>query len=191
VSGFERVVVHVTTWLMALSGAVYFYMKHLMTGSDPFSALHHPWQPHALSLHVLTGPVAVFALGLIARDHILDRLFEPRQRRGRATGLIILALAAPMIVSGYLMQVLTDPGARRALVGAHVISGALYTLLFAGHLIVSRAAGSGANGNGRGDSRPRGRTPTRRLDRPGRRGIGSFTRRRAQVGPAGPEEMKP
>src|SRR2546425_10251890 len=191
VSGFERTIVHVTTWLMAITGAVYFFMKYLMTGSDPFSVLHHPWQPHALSLHVLTGPVAVFALGLIARDHILDRIFEPRQRRGRATGLIILALAAPMIASGYLMQVLTDPGARRILVGAHVISGALYTLLFAGHLIVSRAAGRGANGNGRGGSRLRGRTSTRHLDRPGRRGIGSLARRRAQVGPAGPEEVKP
>ena len=87
-SDLERALVHVTTWVMAITGAAYFYMKYVMSGSDPFSIIHHPWQPHALSLHVLGGPAAVFALGLIARDHILDRIFEPRQRRGRATASV-------------------------------------------------------------------------------------------------------
>jgi hypothetical protein len=130
-------------------------MKYLMTGSDPFSAIHHPWQPHALSLHVIAGPAAVFALGLIARDHILDRLLDTRQRRGRAGGIVILALAVPMIASGYLMQVLTDPGIRRVLAGAHVVSGALYALLFAGHLLASRSVRRGANGNGGSGDRAR------------------------------------
>jgi len=151
VSGLERALVGVSTWLMALTGAAYFFMKYLMSGDDPFSVIHHPWQPHALSLHVVAGPAAVFALGLIARDHILARIVEPRQRRGRATGLVLVALTIPMIVSGYLMQVLTDPGIRRVLVGVHVVSGALYVVLFAGHLIASRSARNGARGGvGRG-----------------------------------------
>lgn len=190
-SGFERVVVGATTWLMAITGAAYYFMKYRMTGSDPFSVIHHPWQPRALSLHVIAGPVAVFALGLIARDHILDRLLDPRQRRGRATGLVILALVLPMIVSGYLMQVLTDPGIRRVLAGAHAVSGALYTLLFAGHLFASRSVRRGANGNGGSGAPGRARRPASRLDRSGRRGIKSFSRIQAQVGPAGPEGMKP
>ena len=168
-SGFERAVVNATTWLMALTGAAYFYMKYMMVGRDPFSVLHHPWQPHVLSLHVLVGPVAVFALGLIARDHILDRIFEPRQRRGRATGLVILALAAPVIASGYLLQVVTDPGSKRVLVGVHVVGGTLYTAVYAGHFVAARLGRSGSNGNGRGGARARSSRPTR-LDPPGQRG---------------------
>ena len=189
-SGFERAIVHLTTWLMAITGTAYFCMKYLMRGSDPFSVLHHPWQPHALSLHVIVGPAAVFALGLIARDHILARIFEPRQRRGRATGLIILGLAAPMIASGYLMQVWTGPALKRALVCIHVVSGALYTLLFAGHLLASRSVRNGARGNGGSGARARTRGATL-LDRSGRRGIGLMARLRARFGPAGPEGMKP
>ena len=143
-SGLERALVGVSTWLMALTGAAYFFMKYLMSGDDAFSVIHHPWQPHALSLHVMVGPAAVFALGLIARDHILARIVEPRQRRGRATGLVLVTLTAPMVVSGYLMQVLTDPAIKRVLVGVHVISGALYVLLFAGHLVASRSGRNGA-----------------------------------------------
>jgi len=132
----------------------------------------------------------VFALGLIARDHILDRIFEPRQRRGRATGLVILTLAAPMIAAGYLLQVVTDPGLKRILVGVHVVGGALYTALYAGHLVASRPGRGGSNGNGRGGARARSRRAVR-LDPPGRRGIGSLIRRQARVGPAGPEGMNP
>ncbi len=188
-SGLERAIVGATTWLMAITGAAYFFMKYLMTGSDPFAVIHHPWQPHALSLHVIAGPAAVFALGLIARDHILDRLLDTRQRRGRASGVVILALAVPMIGSGYLMQVLTDPAIRRVLVGAHVLSGALYIMVFALHLLASRSVRRGANGNG--GSGARARRPACRLDRSGHRGIRSWARVQAQVEPAGPEGRKP
>jgi hypothetical protein len=191
VSGFERAIVGATTWLMAITGAAYFYMKYLMSGSDPFSAVHHPWQPRALALHVIVGPLAVFALGMIARDHILGRLLDPRQRRGRASGIVILGLAIPMIVSGYLMQVLTDPGIRRILAGGHALIGALYTLLFAGHLFASGSARRGANGNGGSGGAARARRRERRLDRRGQRGIKSLRRLEQRVRQAGSEGMKP
>ncbi|HEU4402302.1 MAG TPA: hypothetical protein VFT43_09370, partial [Candidatus Polarisedimenticolia bacterium] len=71
---FEKILLNLATGLAALSGFVYLVMKYFMTSDDPFSVLHHPWQPYALALHVLVGPAAVFALGLITRGHILDRL---------------------------------------------------------------------------------------------------------------------
>ncbi len=189
-SGFERSIVGLSTWLTAITGTAYFVMKYLMTTSDPFSTVHHPWQPHALSLHVLAGPIAVFALGLIAQDHVLERTLAPHQRRGRLTGLTITALALPMIASGYLMQVWTDPGARRILVGVHVIGGGLYTLLFAGHLVVSRSMRRSSNGQSGVGGRADGRRSNQRLDRPARRGIELLVRRRAVDSPAGLEEMK-
>jgi hypothetical protein len=161
VSPFERTLLHASTWLVALSGSVYFFMKYVMTGGDPYSVIHHPLQPHALSLHVLSAPILVFSLGLIARDHILGYLLESRQRRGRATGILAVSLAAPMIVSGYLMQVLTDPGPRRILSIIHLAGGALYVVLFVGHLVASRNGRRGANGSGAG--RPRSRRLARAL----------------------------
>ncbi|OLE67877.1 MAG: hypothetical protein AUG09_00245 [Acidobacteria bacterium 13_1_20CM_2_68_7] len=169
-TSFERALLNASTWLVAASGGAYFYMKYVMTGGGEFSVIHHPWQPGALSLHVLLGPLMVFALGLIAREHIIDRLRDSRQRRGRASGMIILALSLPMIVSGYLMQVVTDPAARRALAGIHITGGGLYVLLFAGHLVLSRN-GRNRSEDGRGTAR-RGRARGPRLDRPGRQGIG-------------------
>src|SRR5262245_47372457 len=154
-SGVEKAILHGTTWLMAITGSIFFWMKYVMKRSDPFSAVHHPWQPHVLSLHVIGGPLAVFALGWIFRDHILGSLLEPRRRTGRATGIVIVALAAPMIASGYMMQVLTDPASRRILVWVHVASGILYTGLFAAHLVASRRARAKGNGNGRAHARAR------------------------------------
>jgi hypothetical protein len=190
VTGFERAVVGATTWSMAITGAAFFWMKYMMTGDDPFSVIHHPWQPHALSLHVLGGPAAVFALGLIARSHILERLMGPRPGRGRATGIVLLALAVPMIASGYLMQVLTAPDTKRVLVGVHVAAGGLYTLLFVGHLVASRKTGRALNGPG-GRVVAHRRTMSRRLDPRGRRGIALFVRPPESGAPAGREGMKP
>ena len=160
-NSFERWLLNASTWLVAASGAAYFYMKYVMTGGGEFSAIHHPWQPGALSLHVLLGPALVFAIGLIARDHIIDRLRDARQHRGRASGIVIVALALPMIASGYLIQVVSDPTARRALVGVHVVGGGLYVLLYAGHLVASRN-GRARSENERGSarrSRSRARSP--------------------------------
>jgi len=189
VSRLEATLVGLATWGMTITGAAFFVMKYLMTSSDPYSVIHHPWQPQALSLHVIGGPIAVFALGLIARGHIVDRLLDPRQRRGRATGVALLALVVPMIASGYLLQVLTDETVKRVLVGTHVITGSLYALLFAGHLVTSglpRRKGNGGDAGAR-----RGRGTARRLALPGRRGIGSRVRRRAAETPAGREEKTP
>ena len=129
-STLERWLLNLSTGVATVTGLVYFYMKDVMRGEDPFSVLHHPWQPHALALHVLSGPVVVFALGLIARDHILGRLLDVRPHRGRRAGIVTMSLAAPMITSAYLLQVVSEPSLRRALVWTHLASGSLFALLF-------------------------------------------------------------
>ena len=182
-SGLERVLASATTWWMTITGAAFFVMKYLMSADDPYSVIHHPWQPHALSLHVIGGPLAVFALGLIAQDHILGRLRDPRQRRGRATGLVLVGLALPMVGTGYLLQVVTDETVKRVLVAAHVASGGLYAVLFLGHLLVSRSPGRRALEGGGPIARRSTRRAGHRLDRSGRRGIGWIVRGRAAVAP--------
>jgi hypothetical protein len=119
------------------SGLVYWTMKDLMRRRDEFSVLGHPWQPYALAAHVLVAPVLVFALGLIARDHILEGIRSRGAVAGWRTGMGLLGLAAPMIVSGYALQVVTQPGARRVTALVHLASGALFATLFLAHAAIA------------------------------------------------------
>lgn len=135
---FERILVNVSAVLTAATGTVYLVMKYFMTNEDPFSVLNHPWQSHVLALHLLISPVLIFALGLIMRDHVFGRFHEERARRGRASGIYTTLLVVPMIASGYLLQVFTDPEPRRWLAWVHIGSGVLFTLLFLVHLFASR-----------------------------------------------------
>jgi hypothetical protein len=133
-SRFENILLQASTWLSAASGLAFLLMKYLMENDDPFSVLGHPWQPHMLAVHLLVGPVVVFALGLISRDHVLDRYINGNGRGGRRSGTSTILLAAPMILSGYCLQIVTDESLHRLLVILHVASGLLFLLLFVLHL---------------------------------------------------------
>ncbi|HYH44472.1 MAG TPA: hypothetical protein VEG34_02210, partial [Thermoanaerobaculia bacterium] len=58
---FEAWTVHVSTLLVGGTGLVYAWMLYLLPADDPFSTLHHRWQPDVQHLHVLTAPLLVFA----------------------------------------------------------------------------------------------------------------------------------
>jgi hypothetical protein len=171
---FERILLHLSTWLTAGTGGVYIYMKYFMTSDDPFSVIHHPWQPHALALHLLVAPALIFALGLITREHVIGRLLDYRSPRARASGGLIVILAVPMISTGYLMQILTDPGARRGLAWAHIVTGVLFTVLFLAHLVSSPPLRRTLQEGGEAAARAIGRTAGTlllRLDWFGKRGL--------------------
>jgi undecaprenyl pyrophosphate phosphatase UppP len=136
-SRLESLLLNLSIGLSAISGVVYLVMRDFLKRTDPFSVLGHPWQPHALAAHVLVGPVVVFALGLIARDHVLERLKNRKSSQGRLSGLMTLGLAAPMIASGYLLQIATGQESRRLLGWAHLVTGLLFALLFGAHVAVS------------------------------------------------------
>lgn len=131
---FESLLLQLSTLLSTVSGLIFLYMKYLMKNDDPFSILGHPWQPHMLAVHVLVGPVVVFALGLIAREHILARFMNGAGKRGRRTGASTILLAAPMILSGYMLQVVTGETLHLALVVLHIATGVMFAGMFFWHL---------------------------------------------------------
>lgn len=136
-SRLERLLLHGSIALSAWSGIVYVVMRDLIRRSDPYSVLGHPWQPHVLAVHVIVGPFVVFALGLIARDHILDRVRNGRPAGGKRSGVTTVLLAAPMILSGYGVQVVTSPSGRPLLGWTHLATGLAFSLLFGVHLVRS------------------------------------------------------
>jgi hypothetical protein len=130
----ERRLLDVSVAVVTLSGIAYYVMKAWMRPRDPYSVLGHPFQPYALALHLLTAPALVFALGLIFREHVLEKLRGGRSVPGRAGGLLLAATGLPMVLSGYALQVSSSPGTRGFLSYAHLATGLLFALLFLSHL---------------------------------------------------------
>ncbi|MEO6259741.1 MAG: hypothetical protein ABIP63_05295, partial [Thermoanaerobaculia bacterium] len=101
---------HASVLAITITGAAFAFMKYAMTSNDPFAVINHPWQPGMLAAHVLAAPFALFALGWIFGDHIWPS-FTGR-RPNRPTGVVSMVLIAPMALTGYLLQVITEERAR-------------------------------------------------------------------------------
>ena len=133
---WERWSFNMTSLVVAITGFAYFWMGYLLTTDDPFAVVNHPWQEPMLHLHVLASPFFVLIFGIVLNSHVMKKLRASRVPN-RKSGLMSLATFALMVVSGYLLQVATDEAWLRGLVSVHVASGALFSLVYAGHLVVS------------------------------------------------------
>ena len=132
-----KFLLNVSVTLMAVTGAAFAVMKYWMKSDDPFAVVNHPWQPHALSAHVLLGPLAVFAFGWTFASHILPALTKGAPNR--ATGIWTIVLIVLMVASGYLMQVSTGDATRKAVAVAHWIASGLFVIGYVAHRVSSRA----------------------------------------------------
>ena len=101
--------------------------------TDEFALVNHPWQPALHLLHVVTVPLFVFALGLLWPTHIAPKLCSRATAR-RRSGIGLMALAVPMIASGYAVQVSVAVEWRTAWAWAHGVTSVLFLLLFLAHL---------------------------------------------------------
>jgi hypothetical protein len=124
------------TAAVAATGVAYFVMKYAMQSDDPFSLVNHPWQPAMLHLHVLLAPALIFVFGLVFQAHV-GRKIGARGIGNRRSGYLSLVTFAAMTVSGYLLQVVTDPGTARLAMWTHVVTGCVFTIAYTIHLTVS------------------------------------------------------
>jgi hypothetical protein len=136
VTAIERWLLWISGAAATVTGLVYLWMKYLLTGSDPYSVVHHPLQPLVLKLHILVAPVLVFALGVFTVRHIWPQVVgdHPVARR---SGLTTALVAGPMTLTGYLIQVLTDERWLRVVAWVHIAAG----VVFAAGVVVHRFAG--------------------------------------------------
>lgn len=133
---WERWSFNVAALAVAATGVAYFWMKYLIQNDDPFAVLNHPWEPAMLNLHLLASPPFILIFGIILNSHILRKL-GATGIPNRKTGLASLATFAAMIASGYLLQVAVSEGWTQALVILHVASGAVFSLAYVSHLVIS------------------------------------------------------
>lgn len=122
---FERWAVWSTSVATFVTGVIYLWMKYLVVSDDPLAVVNHPWQPAVLKLHILVAPLLVFSIGLVTLRHVWRHL-RSKTREGRRSGRLTVAMVAPMIVSGYLIQTVTEVSWLKAMAFAHIGLGLLY-----------------------------------------------------------------
>lgn len=115
---------------------MYAWMIYFCRPSDPYALVNHPLQPQTQHLHILVAPFLVFALGVIWHDHAWPYFRRGRPQR-RRSGLSLILTAAPMVVSGYLIQTAVDPAWRQAWVVVHLVTSGLWVLGYLAHQAVS------------------------------------------------------
>jgi hypothetical protein len=142
---FDRALFHLANALVGVTGLVYAVMRYLLEPSEPFAVVNHPAQPLVQHLHVWTAPLLVFAFGHFFLHHAWAG-WRGGVREGRRTGLLMLALGAPMIGSGYFLQTATHETWRRICIALHVVTGLFWLLGAAGHWIVHLRAARGRAG---------------------------------------------
>lgn len=139
----ERWGLHLSAAAVAVSGLLYGWLKYFHQRLGEFGP--EPFRLQGLSqhAHVFVSPLLLFTLGMIVRGHTVPAL-RAGVRSGRTTGLVIAAFLAPMVLSGYGMQICVDPAWRTALAWVHGPTSLLFLVAYAGHLARPRKAGAAA-----------------------------------------------
>ena len=129
---------HAANILTIGTGLAYVWTKYFFHSSDPYSNTGSPWEPLSHNYHVVVVPLLVFACGVIWRSHILPKWQSVRTSthviRKTASGLGLLFVLVPMILTGYLIQVSVDDFWRKAWVIVHLATSAVWTISYIAHL---------------------------------------------------------
>lgn len=136
-SRFDAVLLHLSSGLVAFTGLVYAWMAYLLPTDDPFAVVNHPWQPHILHAHIVASPLLVFILGHIWSRHAWHHV-RNETKRGRQTGLSMIFMAMPMVLSGYLIQAAVEPAWRTTWVWVHCTTSLLWIIGYLSHLVRHR-----------------------------------------------------
>ena len=133
---WERWALNLCTLAIAVTGYAYIWMKYALRSDDPFAVVNHPWQGATLDLHLMVAPVLILIFGIVFSSHVRKKLSTPRLPN-RKSGLWSLGTFAVMVLSGYLLQVSSNEAWLQAMVVLHIASGAVFSVTYAAHLIIS------------------------------------------------------
>ncbi|HSE27222.1 MAG TPA: hypothetical protein VLA95_03270 [Gemmatimonadales bacterium] len=147
-SRFERWAVWTTSLLTAVTGLAYLGFKYGLEPVEPWAVINHPLQPVVLKAHIVVAPLLLFALGLITTRHIW-RHWRSGAAWGRRSGVTTVLATAPMVLSGYLIQVLTAAPLLAAAAWTHIVTGVVFSVGLGLHQVVVRK-GNGERGTGNG-----------------------------------------
>jgi hypothetical protein len=132
-------ILHLAVSAMAVTG---FWLTWILWFAGPpaeteleMFAVADDWQSWLTAVHIVAGPVLVFAIGFIWHRHVWPRIQFPNARR-RRSGVLLLFLFGPLVLGGYALQVVETDAIRDALSWTHAAAGGLFALGYAVHLIL-------------------------------------------------------
>lgn len=125
------------------TGIAYGYLKYFRQVHGEFGLEQHPWQGTLQHLHVLAGPLVVFALGVAIRGHASGMLRQ-RGRAGWWSGLTLALLSVPLVFGGYGIQVVVGEVSRTVLAWVHGVAGLLFVTGYLWHVFAFRRQGQAA-----------------------------------------------
>jgi hypothetical protein len=131
----QRFVTHLANVLVGGTGLVYFVMKYLMVAQDEFAVVNHPWQPHVQHLHVLAGPLLVFAIGWMWGGHISPKWKGALGTASRSASAMVFCFA-PLVASGYLLQISVEPLWRTVFLWLHLLTATLWVGSYVAHALL-------------------------------------------------------
>ncbi len=138
----SRIVFHSSNLAASVTGLAYAYYKWLAPvppqETESFGMPIHPFEPAWKTLHVLLAFTLIFGVGWIWHGHVQGQLRKwrsnPAGTRKRGSGLVLVGLAAPMIVSGYAFQVSVEESTRNFWSQVHLWSGMIWIMASILHL---------------------------------------------------------
>ncbi len=134
---FDAWLLHISNGLVMVTGLVYAWMAYIVESDDPYAVANHPWQSDVQHLHILAAPFLVLVLGHLWHHHAW-RHYKHGKKEGRRSGIAMILMAIPMIVSGYLIQTAIEPDWRTTWVIMHCATSALWIIGYLTHLIRHR-----------------------------------------------------
>lgn len=117
---FDRILFWASNLLVGGTGVVYGAYRYFIRPADPLEPVH-PAQPFWQAAHVVAAPLLVLAIGHFAVHHGFA-YWRAGASEGRASGVALLGLAAPMVLSGYLLQTAKDESWRAAWIAIHLVA---------------------------------------------------------------------
>jgi hypothetical protein len=137
VKPWERWTFGLLALIVSATGGAYFWMKYMIVNTDPFAVVNHPWQAAMLAAHLVAAPGLLLMFGIVLNSHILRKLGATTRLPNRKSGYLSLATFFTMTLTGYLLQVVTAEQTLQVLVALHVTTGALFSIAYVTHLLIS------------------------------------------------------
>jgi hypothetical protein len=131
---WQRVALYVSGALLTATGGVWLAV-HYSVGAGA-GELPHPLEAWLLRVHGLAAFAGVFVIGALAAAHVPQgwRLSHRRRWAGqRASGVLLCAVAALLVLSGYALFYFAPEAVRPALGWAHAVVGLAMAVLIATH----------------------------------------------------------
>lgn len=128
-TSIQRIIAHSTFWALLLSGLVWLLFNFFLDSDTPLRFLN-AW---SLRLHGFAAFGFLIVFGMLFSTHISFNWRVKKNRR--LSGLILTAIFAALILSGYFLYYLGDEAVRSFNSYFHWISGLICTIIFAIHFL--------------------------------------------------------